>query len=369
MDIADTRKPPGAAATVAALYAEHALGLVRLAVVMTGDRAAAEDIVQDAFLGLYRRWDRLPDMTAPLAYLRVSVVNGCRTALRRRSRLRLWPGAAPTTAWTRSTLAGGWGSAARLAESAEARVLLSEQERTVAAALRKLPRRQREALVLRYYLDLSVERDRAGHGGQPRHREVRHPPRARRRRPDPEGGIMSREEDLIRSTTHAIASTVREVPALRLEEAPDELRYPARAPRRGRGRPRGWLSWGAPLTAAAVVVVLAIALVIVRDMPNGSKVPANPATSAGPGGVPRYYVALTLSQLEPGLHRGSGRLADREDAGDLHAARGKNLRERHGGRRRPDVRGLRRPRRPPASPPPTAGTKYASPPAARTRPG
>ena len=111
---------------------------------------------------------------------------------------------------------------------------------------------------------------------------------------------MSREEDLIRSTTHAIASTVREVPALRLEEAPDELRYPARAPRRGRGRPRGWWSWGAPLTAAAVVVVLAIALVIVRDMPNGSKVPANPATSAGPGGVPRYYVALTLSHSSRG---------------------------------------------------------------------
>ena len=89
MDIADTRVPPDAAASVTALYAEHALGLVRLAVVVTGDRGAAEDIVQDAFLGLYRRWDRLPDMTAPLAYLRVSVMNGCRTLLRRRSRLGL----------------------------------------------------------------------------------------------------------------------------------------------------------------------------------------------------------------------------------------------------------------------------------------
>ena len=68
------------------LYAGHALGLVRLAVLLVGDRASAEDIVQDAFLGLYRRWDQLPDTSAPLAYLRVSVVNGCRTALRRRSR-------------------------------------------------------------------------------------------------------------------------------------------------------------------------------------------------------------------------------------------------------------------------------------------
>ena len=56
VDTADTRETPGAAASVTALYAEHALGLVRLAMVMTGDRAAAEDIVQDAFFGLYRRW-------------------------------------------------------------------------------------------------------------------------------------------------------------------------------------------------------------------------------------------------------------------------------------------------------------------------
>ncbi len=103
---------------------------------------------------------------------------------------------------------------------------------------------------------------------------------------------MSREEDLIRSTTHAIASTVREVPPLRLEEAPDELRSPARAPRRGRGRPRGWWSWGAPLTAAAVVVVLAIALVAIKDIPNGGKVTATATPTTVPGGVPRYYVAL-----------------------------------------------------------------------------
>jgi DNA-directed RNA polymerase specialized sigma24 family protein len=92
VDITETRVPPDATAAVTALYAEHALGLVRLAVVMTGDRGAAEDIVQEAFLGLYRRWDQLADTTAPLAYVRVSVVNGCRTALRRRSRLGLWAG-------------------------------------------------------------------------------------------------------------------------------------------------------------------------------------------------------------------------------------------------------------------------------------
>jgi RNA polymerase sigma-70 factor (sigma-E family) len=152
VDIADARLSPGAAAAVTTLYAEHALSLVRLAVVLTGDRGGAEDIVQDAFLGLYRRWDSLADTTAPLAYLRVSVVNGCRTALRRRS--RLWLGVTGDVAEV-ITEAGGGGDA--LAESAEARALLGDEQRAVAAALRKLPRRQREAVVLRYYLDLSEE--------------------------------------------------------------------------------------------------------------------------------------------------------------------------------------------------------------------
>ena len=140
-----------------ALYAAHAVGLIRLGFIMLGDRGAAEDVVQDAFLGLYRRWDQLSDLTAPLAYLRVSVVNGCRTALRRRSRLGLWPGAGGDDALGEFTPAAGFGPQAELAESAEARVLLSEEQRAVAAALRKLPQRQREAVVLRYYLDLSEE--------------------------------------------------------------------------------------------------------------------------------------------------------------------------------------------------------------------
>jgi RNA polymerase sigma factor (sigma-70 family) len=155
VDITDARLSPGAVAAVSALYAEHALGLVRLAVVMTGDRGTAEDIVQDAFLGLYRRWDSLADTTAPLAYLRVSVLNGCRTALRRRSRLWLGATADFAEAATESGDSVSYGGGAGLAESAETRALLGDEQRMVAAALRKLPRRQREAVVLRYYLDLS----------------------------------------------------------------------------------------------------------------------------------------------------------------------------------------------------------------------
>lgn len=157
MDFTETRMSQDAAASVTALYAEHALGLVRLAVVITGERAVAEDIVQDAFLGLYRRWDRVSAMTAPLAYLRVSVLNGCRTALRRRSRSGGWPGAGPWGELDEAIGAAGPGAHGGLAESAEASVLLNEEQRTVAAALRALPRRQREAVVLRYYADLSVE--------------------------------------------------------------------------------------------------------------------------------------------------------------------------------------------------------------------
>ena len=61
-----TDLPPPAQASVpaeavTALYQVHALGLIRLAVVMLGDRAAAEDVVQEAFCGLYRRWHSLAD--------------------------------------------------------------------------------------------------------------------------------------------------------------------------------------------------------------------------------------------------------------------------------------------------------------------
>ena len=71
---------------VTALYQAHALGLIRLAVVMLGDQPAAEDVVQEAFCGLYRRWHALSDTERALSYVRSSVINGCRSVLRRRVR-------------------------------------------------------------------------------------------------------------------------------------------------------------------------------------------------------------------------------------------------------------------------------------------
>jgi DNA-directed RNA polymerase specialized sigma24 family protein len=69
-------------AGVAALYQAHAVGLIRLAVIMLGDRAAAEDVVQEAFYGLYRRWDYLSDASKALSYVRSAVLNRCRSELR-----------------------------------------------------------------------------------------------------------------------------------------------------------------------------------------------------------------------------------------------------------------------------------------------
>jgi RNA polymerase sigma-70 factor (sigma-E family) len=126
---------PGAA--VAALYRQHALGLIRLAYVSQGSRAAAEDIVQEAFCGLYRRWDHLSSPDKAVAYLRSSVLNGCRNYIRRSGR-------SPRTVIHLPP-----------ADSAESAALIAELRREVIAGLRRLPARQREALVLRFYLDLS----------------------------------------------------------------------------------------------------------------------------------------------------------------------------------------------------------------------
>lgn len=130
---------PGAAAAVTALYEVHAVGLIRLALVMLGDRPSAEDAVQDAFCALYRRWDKLADPDRALYYVRASVLNNCRSMLRRRIRAsRRNPLEALVDVW-----------------SAESAVLLAEEHRQVIDALARLPRRQREALVLRYYADLT----------------------------------------------------------------------------------------------------------------------------------------------------------------------------------------------------------------------
>jgi RNA polymerase sigma-70 factor (sigma-E family) len=132
---------PDAGVAVTAIYAAHALGLTRLALVMTGDRQVAEDIVHDAFFGLHRRWPELRDTDKALPYVRSAVLNGCRQEFRR--------------ARSRSATAGRRDEYLPPAWSAESAVLADEERREVLTALRRMAPRQREALVLRYYLDLS----------------------------------------------------------------------------------------------------------------------------------------------------------------------------------------------------------------------
>ena len=72
------RRPQDAEAAIEALYQAHALGLIRLAYVMLGDRPTAEDVVQEAFCGLYRRWEYLAGPHRALSYVRSAVLNGCR---------------------------------------------------------------------------------------------------------------------------------------------------------------------------------------------------------------------------------------------------------------------------------------------------
>jgi RNA polymerase sigma-70 factor (sigma-E family) len=129
-----------AAAAVTDLFRKHHLELVRLALVMTGDLATAEDVVQDAFERLHRGWRGLRQPSSGLAYVRSSVLNGCRSVHRRAAVARKHV----------PHLAEPPGIAGQDAASA------AEDRGQMAAALRLLPRRQREVLVLRYYLDLDV---------------------------------------------------------------------------------------------------------------------------------------------------------------------------------------------------------------------
>jgi len=131
--------PAAAEQLVEELYRGHALRLTRMALLLVGDRPSAEDVVQEAFLGLFRGLGRLSDPGRAVAYLRVSVLNGCRSVLRARKRARL----------------RGAGSEYPAVWSAESAVLAGEERRELLGAIAQLPRRQREVLVLRYFLGLS----------------------------------------------------------------------------------------------------------------------------------------------------------------------------------------------------------------------
>ncbi len=122
-------------ATLSALHRDHYRSLVRLACVLLDELGAGEEVVQEAFVRVHRSWAQVDQ---PLTYLRATVMNLARSRMRRRlvARRRVEPVVRP-------------------AMSAEEHVVLLSDQQEVLDAVRALPRRQRECLVLRYYLELS----------------------------------------------------------------------------------------------------------------------------------------------------------------------------------------------------------------------
>jgi RNA polymerase sigma-70 factor (sigma-E family) len=122
------------------VYRAHFGELLVVARWLLDEHGLAEEIVQEAFARTYAGWGRIQRQDDPLPYVRRTVMNLARSRLRRRAVER------------RVTL-----EARSHAPSAERAVLRSHEQHLVAAAVERLPRRQRECIVLRYMADSSLE--------------------------------------------------------------------------------------------------------------------------------------------------------------------------------------------------------------------
>jgi RNA polymerase sigma-70 factor (sigma-E family) len=111
-------------------YRERYQRAVRLAWLLTGDADRCEDVVQDAFTRLHGRWVTIVD---PPAYLRTSIVNGCRDAARRREREQ------------------------RRLRLVQAHDAVDPTDLVLLDAVARLPYKQRAAVILRYWADLADE--------------------------------------------------------------------------------------------------------------------------------------------------------------------------------------------------------------------
>lgn len=123
----------------AAFVREHTPALLRTAYLLTGDGSRAEELVQDTLVRLYPKWDRVEEADVPLAYVRRSLTNGYINSQRRAARREFAYEDVPERLDDRDTTA-------QLADRDE-----------LWAGLRLLPDRQRAALVLRFFEDLSDE--------------------------------------------------------------------------------------------------------------------------------------------------------------------------------------------------------------------
>lgn len=118
------------------LYRQDFRRLVALAYGLSGSRAAAEELVQEAFLAAHRRWDQIRDYDNPSAWLRRVVVNRSISAIRR----RVAEGVALARVFGRRQLPEA----------------LPEPDEAVWRAVRRLPKRQAQVIALRYVDDLPV---------------------------------------------------------------------------------------------------------------------------------------------------------------------------------------------------------------------
>jgi RNA polymerase sigma-70 factor (sigma-E family) len=130
---------PRASDELAALYVVHYKQLVRLAALLLDETAACEDVVQEAYVSLAagRRIERLREPDAALAYLRTTVLNLARSSLRRR------------------LLAAKHAPVLHRPDRVSDQITQIVDRTAIVRAMRTLPRRQREAVALRYYADLT----------------------------------------------------------------------------------------------------------------------------------------------------------------------------------------------------------------------
>ena len=125
---------------------EHTPALLRTAYLLTGNAQSAEELVQDTLVRLYPKWDRVAGADVPLAYVRRSVANGYINQQRRASRREF-----------------AYDDVPERIDPYDAVSQLADRDQ-IWAGLRHLPERQRAALVLRFFEDLSDEESAAALG-------------------------------------------------------------------------------------------------------------------------------------------------------------------------------------------------------------
>jgi len=123
--------------TFHAVFHRHFSQMTRLAHLLGADDA--ENVAQEAFVRLHQRWDAIDDHTYVVGYLRATVVNMSRSRLRHLRVVRRTPQDRPEDE-----------------RSAEVSAVANWEQQRIRVVLGKLSRRQREVLVLRYWLDLST---------------------------------------------------------------------------------------------------------------------------------------------------------------------------------------------------------------------